>query len=44
VAAYGEATGTVFAISAGVALLGVVAAVALKPASLRTSLDISPDS
>ncbi|MEV6712853.1 MDR family MFS transporter [Lentzea sp. NPDC051208] len=40
-AAYGEATGTVFAISAGVAVLGVVAAVLLKPVSLRTSLDMS---
>jgi EmrB/QacA subfamily drug resistance transporter len=42
-AAYGEATGTVFAISAGVALLGVVAAVLLKPVSLRTSLDVSEE-
>ncbi|GAA2700634.1 MDR family MFS transporter [Actinoplanes palleronii] len=37
--AYGDATGHVFAISAGVALLGVVAAVLLKPVTLRTSLD-----
>ena len=42
-AAYGEATGTIFALSAGVALLGVLAAVLLKPVSLRTSLDVSTD-
>ena len=41
--AYGDATGLVFAISAAIALLGVVAAVLLKPVSLRTSLDM-PDS
>jgi EmrB/QacA subfamily drug resistance transporter len=39
--AYGDATGHIFAISAGVALLGVVAAILLKPVSLRTSLDVS---
>jgi ABC-type nitrate/sulfonate/bicarbonate transport system permease component len=38
-AAYGDATGHIFAVSAGVALLGVLAAVLLKPVSLRTSLD-----
>ncbi|WP_086838385.1 MFS transporter, partial [Amycolatopsis kentuckyensis] len=37
--AYGNATGHVFAISAGVAVLGVLAAVLLEPVSLRTSLD-----
>ncbi|MEU5264210.1 MDR family MFS transporter [Amycolatopsis sp. NPDC021455] len=37
--AYGDATGHIFAISAGVALLGVLAAILLKPVSLRTSLD-----
>jgi EmrB/QacA subfamily drug resistance transporter len=37
--AYGDATGLVFAISAGVALLGVAAAVLLKPVHLRTKLD-----
>ena len=42
-AAYGQATATVFAISAGVALLGVVAAILLKPVSLRTSLDLSEE-
>ncbi|WP_306839263.1 MFS transporter [Catenuloplanes nepalensis] len=39
--AYGDATGLVFTISAGVALLGVLAAVLLRPAPLRTSLDIT---
>ena len=42
-AAYGQATGTVFALSAGVALLGVVAAVLLGPVSLRTGLDVSEE-
>ncbi|MEV6347606.1 MDR family MFS transporter [Actinoplanes sp. NPDC051851] len=37
--AYGDATGHIFALSAAVALLGVVAAVLLQPVSLRTSLD-----
>jgi EmrB/QacA subfamily drug resistance transporter len=37
--AYGDATGLVFAISAGVALLGVAAAVLLEPVRLRTRLD-----
>ncbi|GAA1615854.1 MDR family MFS transporter [Actinoplanes couchii] len=38
--AYGNATGHIFAISAGVALLGVLAAVLLKPVRLRTKLDL----
>ncbi|SDT16520.1 MDR family MFS transporter [Actinoplanes derwentensis] len=38
--AYGDATGLVFAISAGVALLGVLAAVLLEPVRLRTALDL----
>jgi EmrB/QacA subfamily drug resistance transporter len=38
--AYGDATGHIFAISAGVALLGVLAAVLLKPVALRSSLDV----
>lgn len=38
-AANGQATGHVFAVSAGVALLGVLAAVLLEPVSLRTGLD-----
>jgi len=37
--AYGDATGHVFALSAAVALLGVLAAVLLKPVTLRASLD-----
>ena len=40
-AAYGTATGHVFAISAAVALLGVLAAVLLKPVTLRTSLQVA---
>jgi MFS family permease len=39
-AAYGNATGHVFLISAAVALVGIVAAVLLEPISLRTSLDL----
>ncbi len=38
-AAYGDATGHIFMISAAVAALGIVAAVLLKPVTLRTSLD-----
>ncbi|MGV9386267.1 MFS transporter [Nonomuraea sp. NPDC003707] len=41
-AAYGDATGLVFLICAAVAALGIVAAVLLKPVTLRTSLD-QPD-
>jgi hypothetical protein len=40
-AAHGEATGTVFAMSACVALLGIVAAILLKPVLPRTSPDLS---
>jgi MFS family permease len=40
-AAYGDATGHIFLISAVVALLGVVAAALLKSVTLRTSLDLS---
>ena len=36
---YGDATGHVFAISAGIARLGVAAAVLLPPILLRASLD-----
>ena len=42
-AAYGDATGHVFLISAAVAVLGVVAAVLLKPISLRTSVNVEPE-
>jgi hypothetical protein len=41
--AYGTATGTVFLISAGVAAFGIVAAAALRPVSLRASLDLPAD-
>jgi len=40
-AAYGDATGTVFLISAAVAVVGVIAAVALRPVNLRSSLDLA---
>jgi len=38
-AAYGDATGHIFLISAAIGVLGVIAAALLKPAPLRTSLD-----
>lgn len=38
--AYGDATGHIFLISAVIALLGVAAALALKPAMLRSSIDL----
>jgi EmrB/QacA subfamily drug resistance transporter len=41
--AYGGATGVVFLIAAGVALFGVVAAVALRPVRLRTALDLGDE-
>jgi len=40
-AAYSDATGTVFLISAAVAVVGIIAAVALRPVSLRSSLDLA---
>ncbi|MEU4446409.1 MDR family MFS transporter [Actinosynnema sp. NPDC050801] len=39
-AAYGDATGHIFLISAAIAVVGVVAALLLKPITLRTSLDL----
>ncbi|MFY1636784.1 MDR family MFS transporter [Solwaraspora sp. WMMB335] len=39
-AAYGDATGHIFLLSAGIAVLGVVAALLLKQVTLRTSLDL----
>jgi EmrB/QacA subfamily drug resistance transporter len=39
-AAYGDATGHIFVISAAIAVVGVVAALLLKPITLRTSLDL----
>ena len=41
-AAYGDATGHIFLISAIIAVVGVVAALFLKPVTLRTSIDL-PD-
>ena len=40
-AAYGDSTGHVFLISACIAVVGVVAALLLKPVTLRSSLDLS---
>ncbi|MFG3437283.1 MDR family MFS transporter [Nonomuraea sp. NPDC047897] len=43
-AAYGDATGHIFLISAGITVVGLVAAAFLKPARLRDSLDLpEPD-
>ncbi|MFD0900664.1 MDR family MFS transporter [Actinomadura sediminis] len=43
-AAYGDATGHIFLVSAGIAVVGIVAAAALKPVRLRDSLDLpEPD-
>ncbi|MFC0509024.1 MDR family MFS transporter [Micromonospora costi] len=41
-AAYGDATGHIFLISAAIAVVGVIAALLLKPVTLRNSLDL-PD-
>lgn len=41
--AYGDATGHIFLISAGIALVGLVAAIAMKPVTLRTSIDLEPE-
>jgi EmrB/QacA subfamily drug resistance transporter len=40
-AAYGDATGHIFLISAAIAVVGVLAAVFMKPAMLRSTLDLS---
>ncbi|MDR6324708.1 MDR family MFS transporter [Actinoplanes couchii] len=40
--AYGDATGHIFLISAGVAVIGVIAAIAMKPTMLRSTVDIKP--
>jgi EmrB/QacA subfamily drug resistance transporter len=40
--AYGDATGHIFLISTAVALIGVVAAIAMKPAKLRSTVDLGP--
>ncbi|GAA0926549.1 MDR family MFS transporter [Virgisporangium aurantiacum] len=39
-AAYGDATGHIFLISAGIAVVSVIAALLLRPVTLRTSLDL----
>jgi EmrB/QacA subfamily drug resistance transporter len=39
-AAYGDATGHIFLIAAGIAVIGVIAASLLRPTSLRTTLDL----
>ncbi|MFD2765353.1 MDR family MFS transporter [Micromonospora eburnea] len=41
-AAYGDATGHIFFISAAIAIVGIIAALLLKPVTLRSSLDL-PD-
>ncbi|WCN84398.1 MDR family MFS transporter [Micromonospora sp. LH3U1] len=41
-AAYGDATGHIFLISAAIGVVGIIAALLLKPVTLRTSLDL-PD-
>ncbi|NBE79956.1 MDR family MFS transporter [Micromonospora rubida] len=41
-AAYGDATGHIFLISAAIAVVGIIAALLLKPVNLRTSIDL-PD-
>jgi len=40
-AAYGDATGHIFLISAAIAVVGVIAVVLLKPISLRTTVDLA---
>jgi EmrB/QacA subfamily drug resistance transporter len=42
-AAYGDATGNIFLLSALIGLVGVVAVAFLRPAPLRTSLDLESD-
>jgi hypothetical protein len=40
-AAYGDATGHIFLISAAIAVVGVIAALLLRPVTRRTSLDLA---
>ncbi|GAA0464388.1 EmrB/QacA family drug resistance transporter [Paractinoplanes deccanensis] len=42
-AAYGDATGHIFLISAVIGVIGIIAAVALRPVMLRTSIDLPDD-
>ncbi|MEV6969461.1 MDR family MFS transporter [Hamadaea sp. NPDC051192] len=39
-AAYGDATGHIFLISAAIAVVGLIAAIAFKPITLRTTIDL----
>lgn len=39
-AAYGDATGHIFLVSVGIAVIGIIAALALKPVVLRDALDL----
>jgi EmrB/QacA subfamily drug resistance transporter len=41
--AYGDATGQIFLVSAAIAVVGIVAALALKPVVLRDALDLPAD-
>jgi EmrB/QacA subfamily drug resistance transporter len=43
-AAYGDATGHIFLISAAIAVVGVIAALLLKPTTLRTTVDMTQGS
>ncbi|GAA2882484.1 EmrB/QacA family drug resistance transporter [Actinoplanes cyaneus] len=40
--AYGDATGHIFLISMVIALVGVIAAIAMKPSKLRSTVDLAP--
>jgi len=42
-AAYGDATGHIFLISAAIGIIGIVAALFLKPVTLRKSIDLSTE-
>ncbi|MBL7261820.1 MDR family MFS transporter [Paractinoplanes lichenicola] len=41
-AAYGDATGHIFLISAAIAVIGVVAALLMRPTALRSTVDVAP--
>jgi EmrB/QacA subfamily drug resistance transporter len=43
-AAYGDATGHIFLISAGIAVVGVIAAALLRPTALRSTVDLAEPS
>ncbi|MDY7084738.1 MAG: MDR family MFS transporter [Actinomycetota bacterium] len=42
-AAYGDATGHIFLISAAIAVVGVVAALLMRPTALRSTVDVTPE-